>query len=136
MSARRNTGTWRLQCAPGQVVYISPNEPMRFETEEDAKAAMSSAGWTGMCAVQLELGLAGTGRTSSRRSPADVARALVLEVIRRIEFYQTCDYCEAGQPDDDGGDKEHDEECPLYGYDHTKDVEALRAWAKEKDNGR
>lgn len=32
-----------------------------------------------------------------------------------------CDFCEAGQPDDDGGDKEHDDGCPLYGYDHTRD---------------
>lgn len=63
--------------------------------------------------------------------PEAVARALVIATIGRLEYFQTCDHCDAGQPDDDGGDKEHTDECPLCGYDHTKDVEALRAWATQ-----
>lgn len=66
--------------------------------------------------------------------PVDVAKALVLATLGRLEYFQTCDHCDAGQPDDDGGDKEHTDECPLYGYDHTRDCEALRAWAKSADS--
>lgn len=68
--------------------------------------------------------------TSSTPDFSHVARACVIELLRRLDYFQACPLCDAGQPDDDGGDKPHDEECPLRDFNLTKDVEALRAWAK------
>lgn len=64
-----------------------------------------------------------------RRRAEDVARRCLLATIAHLDYFQACPFCEAGEPDDNGGDKIHTEECPLQGYDWTDDVEALRAWA-------
>ncbi len=57
--ARQRGGTagpWRIRCGPGELVYISPTEPMRFETQEAAERQIREANWEGMHAV-----LAGPG---------------------------------------------------------------------------
>ena len=67
--------------------------------------------------------------TRALSNPADVARGCLRAAIEHLDYFQACPFCEAGEVDDDGGDKLHTEECPLHGYDWTNDVEALRAWA-------
>lgn len=60
-----------------------------------------------------------------------IAKRVLLEAIERLEHFCRCDFCKAGECDDDGGDQDHSEECPLWGFDMTDDLERLKAWAKE-----
>ena len=68
--------------------------------------------------------------TDRKEEPPQVARGVLLATIEYIEYYSACPFCEAGECDDDGGDKNHTTECPLFGYDMTNDIERLREWAK------
>lgn len=63
--------------------------------------------------------------------PQTVAKKVLLAALANLEYFSHCDFCGAGEPDDDGGDKPHSDECPLFGFDMTVDVERLKAWAKE-----
>jgi hypothetical protein len=58
-----------------------------------------------------------------------VAKGLVIATLAHIDYFQACPFCKAGEDDGDGADREHEEECPLVGFDQTRDCEALRAWA-------
>ena len=58
-----------------------------------------------------------------------VAKLCVRDTLQHLAYYQHCPFCEAGNPDDFGGDKGHSDECALYGFDKTVDVNALKAWA-------
>lgn len=58
-----------------------------------------------------------------------IAKRALVELIERLAYFRVCDFCEAGECDDDGGDKSHSDECPLFGFDKTADVERLKAWA-------
>lgn len=78
-----NTGSWRIQPSPGEVVYRDSGEPMRFETKEAAEQAITDAGWgeIGMTAVQIalpHLDLTQTGRTQ------ELTLASLSEAVRRI----------------------------------------------------
>jgi hypothetical protein len=72
----------------------------------------------------------GVTPNASLTSPADVARGCLLSAIEHLEYNSSCPFCDAGASDEFGGDTSHTEECPLVGYDLTKDVEVLRAFAK------
>lgn len=69
------------------------------------------------------------------RSPlaTDFARTavnLLLWALEGLDSMQACPCCTLGhEPSDQAVHDVHDEDCPLRGYELTKDVEALRAWA-------
>ena len=63
--------------------------------------------------------------------PLAVAKAVLIHAIERLRYMSECDFCRAGQAEDDGSDALHEDECPLYKFDDTADVERLLAWAKE-----
>lgn len=63
--------------------------------------------------------------------PAEVARECLAAALRYLDYCSACQFCEAGHVStDDGGDAPHTEECPLYGYDETKDIRRLQAWLR------
>lgn len=60
----------------------------------------------------------------------DVARKLVLWAIEGFDEMSACPCCTLGhEPVDPDDPQPHDEGCPLIGFEKTRDVEALRAWA-------
>lgn len=63
------------------------------------------------------------------RTPEQVAKLVLAASIERLEYFSHCDFCRAGDCDDDGGGAIHTDDCPLYGYDMTADVERLKDWA-------
>lgn len=60
------------------------------------------------------------------KTPAEVARGCLKEALEYIDYHSACPFCECGEPDDDGGDKPHTEECPFFEYDSTESVKSLR----------
>lgn len=58
-----------------------------------------------------------------------VAKGVLRATLDNLEYFSHCDFCRAGDVDDDGGDALHTDECPLYGYDSAVDIKRLREWA-------
>ncbi len=91
------------------------------------KCSICAAEWLG---AKYATGCPGHAPAPVTVDFAPVAKALVIAALGYIDYFQACPFCKAGEDEDDGCDKEHEEECPLVGFDHTRDCEALRAWAK------
>lgn len=65
-----------------------------------------------------------------REIPMTVAALCLLEAINSLEWDSECLFCDAEHDDEDVDNTQHGEECPLFRFDQTVDIEYLKAWAK------
>ncbi len=118
-------------CA-GEFAALLDAAEARGRAEGKAEAQREDPVWTKLQDIALEIEAIRVERDALLR----VARAahVIEAALDWCDEMQECHFCTFGEPDDDGGDQPHNEECPLLDVDPVAFRAALAALNEKKEN--